>query len=174
MTPVAGGVAHGEHHGAMKAPGCIECLVAPGVPVHRIVGVLAKVGARLKVEAVGVFGRAIRVQVSSARALAGGPGGPGALELTYERIVKWGRSGQRSAEAPAGFRSIGPRIARSRCRRAGSESRRSGLLTKVHSRGEQTPRRQEPDRATSSHRPKPSSRHSTGFFFHMPFSSNQV
>ena len=47
VAPVAGGVAHGQEDRAVGRVGDGERLVAPGVPVDGIVGVLAQVGARL-------------------------------------------------------------------------------------------------------------------------------
>ena len=53
VTPVTGGVAHAEEDGFAAGPGLGEGLVAPGVPVHRVVLVLEQVGAGLGGEAVG-------------------------------------------------------------------------------------------------------------------------
>jgi hypothetical protein len=53
MAPVAGGVAHGKEDG-LVLPGCgLEGLIAPGVPVHGVKGVLEKIGAFLGEKAVG-------------------------------------------------------------------------------------------------------------------------
>ena len=45
VAPVACGVAHREQHRPGGAPGFGECIVTPGVPVDRVVGVLAEIGA---------------------------------------------------------------------------------------------------------------------------------
>jgi len=53
MAPVAGGVAHGEEDGLVLLCCGLEGLLAPGVPVHGVVGVLEEVGAFFGEEAVG-------------------------------------------------------------------------------------------------------------------------
>ena len=53
MAPVAGGVANREEDGLVLFSGCFKGLVAPGVPMHGIVGVLEEVGALFGEEAVG-------------------------------------------------------------------------------------------------------------------------
>ncbi len=174
VAPVAGGVADGEKDRTTKPPGGGERLVAPGVPVHRVVRVLLQIRARLEVETVGVLRRAIRVEMPRAGFLAGRPGGPGGLKLPHECVVERGRSGQGTAEAPAGPGRVATCHARSRCRRAGNGGRRSSFLTKVCGRREQASQRQKYDRAVPDQSGAPSSVYAAGFFFHVPFSSNQV
>ena len=53
VAPVAGGVANAEEDGLVLLPGFLQGLLAPGVPVHGVVGVLHKVGAGLVDESVG-------------------------------------------------------------------------------------------------------------------------
>ena len=53
VAPVTGGVADAEEDGFAGGTGFGKGLVAPGVPVHRIVLVLEEVGAGLGGEAVG-------------------------------------------------------------------------------------------------------------------------
>jgi hypothetical protein len=53
MAPVAGEVAHGEEDGLVLLSSCCKGLLALGVPVHGIVGMLQEVGALLGEEAVG-------------------------------------------------------------------------------------------------------------------------
>ncbi len=55
VAPVAGGVADREQNRATELLGGLEGLVAPGVPVEWVMGMLAKIGARLQEEAIGVF-----------------------------------------------------------------------------------------------------------------------
>ena len=45
VAPVAGGIADGEEDGLVFAASLVESLVAPGIPVDWIMGVLLKVGA---------------------------------------------------------------------------------------------------------------------------------
>jgi hypothetical protein len=52
VAPVACRVAHGQQHRLVVAPGDAERLVTPGVPVDRVVGVLAQVRAGLVGQAV--------------------------------------------------------------------------------------------------------------------------
>ena len=54
VAPVAGRVADRQEHGAVLGPGPREGLVAPRVPVDRVVGVLQEVGALLSDEPVRV------------------------------------------------------------------------------------------------------------------------
>ena len=58
VAPVTRGVADGEKDGTVFFPGQPEGLLAPRVPVHRVVGVLQKVGTLLLDQPVGsAFGR---------------------------------------------------------------------------------------------------------------------
>src|SRR5438046_1310434 len=59
MAPVAGGVADRKEDRLALVPGTLESLRAPRIPVHRVVGVLEKVGA-------GLIGEAVRSLVSHA------------------------------------------------------------------------------------------------------------
>ncbi len=60
VAPVAGRVAHGEEDGLLLDARALQRLGAPGKPVHRVVGVLKQVGARLARETVGrTFGRGV-------------------------------------------------------------------------------------------------------------------
>ena len=52
VAPVAGGVADGEEHGLVLVARLREGVLAPGVPVHRVVSVLEEVRARFLREAV--------------------------------------------------------------------------------------------------------------------------
>jgi hypothetical protein len=70
VAPVAGGVAHREEDRTAGAACLGEGLVAPGVPVDRIVGVLPEVRAGLDDETVGEVG-ALAVAVAGARLVAG-------------------------------------------------------------------------------------------------------
>ncbi len=54
VAPVAGGVAYGDEEGLVLLPGLPEGIVAPGVPVHRVVGMLQQVGRLLPGEQVSV------------------------------------------------------------------------------------------------------------------------
>ena len=54
VAPVAGGVADGQEDGPVQLPGTRQRLVAPGVPVHGVMGVLEEVRARLAGQPVGV------------------------------------------------------------------------------------------------------------------------
>ena len=47
VAPVAGRIANAEKDGLVLALGALERFAAPRKPVHRIVGVLKQVGARL-------------------------------------------------------------------------------------------------------------------------------
>ena len=47
VAPVAGGVADAEEDGLVLGAGLLQGLRPPGVPVHRVVGVLQQVRARL-------------------------------------------------------------------------------------------------------------------------------
>ena len=60
VAPMAGGVADGKEDGLVLGASFLEGLVAPGVPVHGIVGVLQKVGA-------GFVGESIRHSSHSMR-----------------------------------------------------------------------------------------------------------
>ena len=54
MAPMAAAVAHAHQHQLVLLLRLVEGLIAPGVPVHGVVGVLQQVGAGLLCEAVGV------------------------------------------------------------------------------------------------------------------------
>ena len=53
VAPVAGRVADGEEDRLVLGPGALEGFLAPGIPVHRVVGVLEEVRARGLGEAIG-------------------------------------------------------------------------------------------------------------------------
>ena len=55
VAPVAGGVADAEQDRLVLAPGALERLGAPRVPVDRVVGVLAEIRARLVDQPVGLL-----------------------------------------------------------------------------------------------------------------------
>jgi hypothetical protein len=57
VAPVAGRVADGEEDRPVLTSRPLERLVAPGVPVDGVVGVLEEVGARLLGETVGMWRR---------------------------------------------------------------------------------------------------------------------
>ena len=57
MAPVAGGISDGEENGFVLAAGFLKGRFAPRQPVHRIVGVLPKIGTLLVDERVGEGGR---------------------------------------------------------------------------------------------------------------------
>jgi hypothetical protein len=57
VTPVAGGVADAEQDGLVLAARLFDGLVAPRIPVHRVVRVLQQVRTRLVGEPVGVLVR---------------------------------------------------------------------------------------------------------------------
>ena len=60
VTPVAGRVAYAEQDRLVLAAGLGERLIAPGIPVHRIVGVLEQVGAALSGQPISVgFGHGL-------------------------------------------------------------------------------------------------------------------
>ena len=52
VAPVAGRIADGQEDRPVFAPGAVEGLLAPRIPVHGVVGVLPEVGARLPGQAV--------------------------------------------------------------------------------------------------------------------------
>ena len=54
VAPVAGGVADGKEDGLVFAARLFERFVAPGIPVHGIVGVLEQVGTLLLGQTIGV------------------------------------------------------------------------------------------------------------------------
>jgi len=60
MAPVAGRIADREQDRPVLAPRLLEGLRCPGVPVHRVVGVLQEVGTGLVDKAVGPRGVALR------------------------------------------------------------------------------------------------------------------
>ena len=70
VAPVAGGVADREEDRLLLAPRLLERLLAPGIPVHRVVGVLEQVGALLADQPVGL---AVRLDPAQ-RAERGGEG----------------------------------------------------------------------------------------------------
>jgi hypothetical protein len=47
MTPMARGVAYGQKHRFFLGPGLLKGILAPGVPINGIIGVLQKVRALL-------------------------------------------------------------------------------------------------------------------------------
>ncbi len=47
MAPMAGGITYGQEDGPVLLLGPLEGLLPPGIPVHRIVGMLQKVRALL-------------------------------------------------------------------------------------------------------------------------------
>jgi hypothetical protein len=53
MAPVAGSIANGEENGLFFLPGLSKGLLCPGIPVHRIFGVLEKIRAFLVNQMVG-------------------------------------------------------------------------------------------------------------------------
>src|SRR6185312_730928 len=54
VAPVAGGVADREEDRPVERGGGAERLLAPALPMHRVVAVLEEVGARLLAEAIAV------------------------------------------------------------------------------------------------------------------------
>ena len=72
MAPVAGAVADGQEHRLVLGLSGGEGLLAPGIPVHRIVGVLEQVGGVLQNQAVDEDGAAIGVHKAGARVVAAG------------------------------------------------------------------------------------------------------
>jgi len=44
MTPVAGGIADRKKNGPVFFPGLFKSLFSPGIPVHRVVRMLEKIG----------------------------------------------------------------------------------------------------------------------------------
>ncbi len=54
MAPVAGGITDGKQNGPVELFRSIECIFAPRLPMHGILGMLAQIGARLFGEAVAV------------------------------------------------------------------------------------------------------------------------
>ena len=59
VAPVAGRVADREEDRLVLRPGLLQRLLAPGIPVHRVVGVLQQVGAGRRRQSVGVFRRGL-------------------------------------------------------------------------------------------------------------------
>ncbi len=62
---MAGGVADAQEDRPAELRGSLEGLVAPGIPVDGVVGVLPEVGAGLEDQPVGVARRAVVEQVAS-------------------------------------------------------------------------------------------------------------
>src|SRR5262245_6540172 len=54
MAPMAGGVANAEQNGFVLRLGLRQSFLTPGVPIHRIMGMLEEVRARLMNQAVGL------------------------------------------------------------------------------------------------------------------------
>ena len=71
VAPMAGRVADADEHRAAEPLRGFERLVAPRIPVDRIVGVLLQVGTRLEEQAVAVGRRAVRPAVARARHVVG-------------------------------------------------------------------------------------------------------
>ena len=61
MAPVAGGVADGEENGLVLVPRFLKGFLAPGKPLHGVVGVLEQVGTRLVDEVVDIQGLGVIV-----------------------------------------------------------------------------------------------------------------
>ena len=55
MTPVAGGIADAQQYGLVLFPSALERLLAPGIPLDRIVRVLAEIGACFVDQFIGVL-----------------------------------------------------------------------------------------------------------------------
>ena len=64
VAPVTGGVADAEQHGAPQSLGVREGLLAPRIPVDRVVRVLEQVRAGLQDQPVGVLGRPVLPKVA--------------------------------------------------------------------------------------------------------------
>jgi hypothetical protein len=90
VAPVTGRVSDAEKDGAVELPGRGKGLRPPGVPVHGVVGVLLKVGARLEEQAVGVERPALPRSVARAGyvvvTLAGERAADAIGELWRERV----------------------------------------------------------------------------------------
>ena len=101
VAPVAGGVTDGEQDGPVGLAGQGQGLVAPGPPVHRIVGVLEQVGAGGGSEAVGLGGCQGFMVATCGGARGRRWAGDGAQAVDRER---WGRCqpGLQSPGGPAG------------------------------------------------------------------------
>ena len=85
VAPVAGGIPDRQEHRAAQAARVRERLVAPRVPVHRVVRVLQQVGAAFQDQPVGVRGRAARLQVVRARLVRRTLGGQRLLQALRHR-----------------------------------------------------------------------------------------
>jgi hypothetical protein len=70
MAPMAGTIADTENHRLILLPGLVEGFVAPGVPVHRVAGVLEEIGGFFVYEAVGLFLGRLHGQTSFAFGLS--------------------------------------------------------------------------------------------------------
>ncbi len=124
VTPVARGVADREQHRPAEAPRGVERLVAPGIPAHRVVGVLPEIRARLQEEAIGVAGRAARQQMARARRVAGGSSRPGGAETIERRAVERRGAGQCLARQRRRAGSAGDRERQGECRKTDGQSGR--------------------------------------------------
>ena len=91
VAPMAGRITDGQQDGFVFARGAGERLVPPGVPVDRIVGVLAQIRAGFENQAVGVARASVGPYVPGARrrGVCGG-----ALQLLLQFFGKRGRSRQ--------------------------------------------------------------------------------
>ena len=102
VAPVAGRVADGEEDGLVLAASPSQRLLAPGVPVDRVVLVLEEVGARLPREAIGGAGgprcvRRLVAHLATPRELTGRPSD--GLRRPV-RITPPGPGGRRAARRP--------------------------------------------------------------------------
>ncbi len=60
VTPVAGAIADADEQQSVRVAGQLQSLIAPRVPLHRVVGMLQQIGTRLVNEVVGVGMRPYR------------------------------------------------------------------------------------------------------------------
>ena len=109
VAPVARGVADGEEDRLVLVAGQAQGLVPPGEPLHRVVGVLAKIRA-------GLVGQVVHGR--DARALSS----IGPTRVPRARLGRWSlNSGERRRSSPGGSRGIGlamaGRFARGGCER---------------------------------------------------------
>jgi hypothetical protein len=82
-------VADADEHGHSSTAGSFEGSVSPWIPVNWVVGMLLKVRARFKQEAVGVHRRSIGISVSCPRLVCESP----VIQCLGELLLKSGRKG---------------------------------------------------------------------------------
>ncbi len=73
MAPVAGGITDTHQYRQVFLTSLLKRFFTPGMPVHRIVGMLQQIRTALEKQAIGIAGPAVGIQVMGTRFVIGPP-----------------------------------------------------------------------------------------------------